>query len=140
MSIIKLSNSNIAPKERVGRGIGSGSGKTCGRGHKGLGARSGGSVKVTFEGGQNPLIKCLPKQGFNSRKALFSAKLPLSAIINLDLSKFDNVLTLKVLKDLGLIKKSILFVKIYNNMDKPGKIKFKLDGIKVTKSIQELMD
>lgn len=140
MSIIKLSNSNIASKERVGRGIGSGSGKTSGRGHKGLGARSGGTVKVTFEGGQNPLIKCLPKQGFNSRKALFSVKLPLSAIINLDLSKFDNVLTLKVLKDLGLIKKSILFVKIYNNMDKPGKIKFKLDGIKVTKSIQELMD
>ena len=58
------------PKARVGRGIGSGSGKTCGRGHKGQKARSGGYHKVGFEGGQMPMQRRLPKFGFTSRKSL----------------------------------------------------------------------
>ena len=65
--------STHAPK-RVGRGIGSGLGKTCGRGHKGQKSRSGGSVKPGFEGGQMPLQRRLPKFGFTSRKAAFVAE------------------------------------------------------------------
>ena len=75
---------NISPAEgskkarkRVGRGIGSGSGKTAGRGHKGQKSRSGGYHKVGFEGGQMPLQRRLPKVGFNSRKARLSAELRL---------------------------------------------------------------
>ena len=68
-----------APK-RVGRGIGSGLGKTCGRGHKGQKSRSGGSVKPGFEGGQMPLQRRLPKFGFTSRKAAFVAEVRLSEL------------------------------------------------------------
>ena len=59
------------PAKRVGRGIGSGKGKTCGRGHKGQKARAGGYHKVGFEGGQMPLQRRIPKSGFRSRKALY---------------------------------------------------------------------
>lgn len=71
--------SNKAAK-RVGRGIGSGSGKTCGRGHKGQKSRSGGSVRVGFEGGQMPLQMRLPKFGFSSRIGRYSAEVRLSEI------------------------------------------------------------
>jgi len=63
--------------KRVGRGIGSGTGKTCGRGHKGQKSRSGGSTKIGFEGGQMPLQRRLPKVGFNSRSAKHSAEVRL---------------------------------------------------------------
>ena len=59
-------------KKRVARGIGSGLGKTAGRGHKGLKSRSGGGVKATFEGGQMPLHRRVPKYGFTSRKSRFT--------------------------------------------------------------------
>ena len=71
--------SNKAAK-RVGRGIGSGSGKTCGRGHKGQKSRTGGGVRVGFEGGQMPLQMRLPKFGFSSRVGRFSAEVRLSEI------------------------------------------------------------
>ena len=71
--------SNKAAK-RVGRGIGSGNGKTAGRGHKGQKSRSGGSVRAGFEGGQMPLQMRLPKFGFTSRKSRFSAEVRLSEI------------------------------------------------------------
>lgn len=73
-------SSSIGTKKhsrRVGRGIGSGFGKTCGRGHKGQKARSGGYHKVGFEGGQMPLQRCLPKFGFTSRKKRYTAELRL---------------------------------------------------------------
>ncbi|GFN45089.1 50S ribosomal protein L15 [Candidatus Regiella insecticola] len=69
-----------APK-RVGRGIGSGLGKTCGRGHKGQNSRSGGGVRRGFEGGQMPLYRRLPKFGFTSRKAMVTAEVRLSELI-----------------------------------------------------------
>jgi large subunit ribosomal protein L15 len=68
------------PGKRVGRGIGSGTGKTCGRGHKGQKSRSGGFHKVGFEGGQMPLQRRLPKVGFNSRSAKHSAEVRLHEI------------------------------------------------------------
>ena len=80
--------STHAPK-RVGRGIGSGTGKTCGRGHKGQKSRSGGSVKPGFEGGQMPLQRRLPKFGFTSRKAAFVAEVRLSELASMNVDVID---------------------------------------------------
>ena len=80
--------STYAPK-RVGRGIGSGLGKTCGRGHKGQKSRSGGSVKPGFEGGQMPLQRRLPKFGFTSRKAAFVAEVRLSELASMKVDVID---------------------------------------------------
>ena len=75
--------------KRVGRGIGSGTGKTAGRGHKGQKSRSGGFHKVGFEGGQMPLQRRLPKVGFNSRSAKLSAEVRLNELINIDADVID---------------------------------------------------
>ena len=72
LSQLKPKNNSKSPKKRVGRGIGSGTGKTCGRGHKGQKSRSGGKVQVGFEGGQMPLQRRLPKVGFTARVNRFS--------------------------------------------------------------------
>ena len=80
--------STHAPK-RVGRGIGSGLGKTRGRGHKGQKSRSGGSVKPGFEGGQMPLQRRLPKFGFTSRKAAFVAEVRLSELASMKVDVID---------------------------------------------------
>ena len=72
------------PRKRVGRGIGSGLGKTAGRGHKGQKSRSGGFHKVGFEGGQMPLQRRLPKRGFRSRKSLFAAEVRLSELAKVE--------------------------------------------------------
>ena len=80
--------STHAPK-RVGRGIGSGLGKTCGRGHKGQKSRSGGSVKPGFEGGQMPLQRRLPKFGFTSRKAAFVAEVRLGELASMKVDVID---------------------------------------------------
>ncbi|MCW8852948.1 MAG: 50S ribosomal protein L15 [Gammaproteobacteria bacterium] len=75
--------------KRVGRGIGSGTGKTCGRGHKGQKSRSGGFSKVGFEGGQMPLQRRLPKVGFASRSAKLSAEVRLSELTKVDADVID---------------------------------------------------
>lgn len=75
--------------KRVGRGIGSGTGKTCGRGHKGQKSRSGGFSKVGFEGGQMPLQRRLPKVGFASRSAKLSAEVRLSELTRVDADVID---------------------------------------------------
>lgn len=96
----------------VGRGIGSGTGKTAGKGHKGQKARSGGSIRRGFEGGQTPLYRRIPKRGFNNRFAKEYA------IVNIaDLECFDNDTTVdsKVLIEKGLIKKELDGVKILGN-------------------------
>lgn len=81
--------------KRVGRGIGSTLGKTCGRGHKGQKSRSGGFHKVGFEGGQMPLQRRLPKIGFRSRSAKFSSEVRLQELENLEVTNIDlNVLIL----------------------------------------------
>ncbi len=76
----KPARGSTKPSKRVGRGIGCGSGKTAGRGHKGQKSRSGGSVRAGFEGGQMPLQMRLPKFGFTSRKSRFSVEVRLSEI------------------------------------------------------------
>ena len=75
--------------KRVGRGIGSGTGKTCGRGHKGQKSRSGGFHKVGFEGGQMPLQRRLPKVGFSSRSAKHSAEVRLTELANIEVDVID---------------------------------------------------
>lgn len=124
--------SRTAPK-RVGRGIGSGLGKTCGRGHKGQKARKSFKIGAGFEGGQMPLHRRLPKFGFICQKALLSESLRLSDLNNLD----AQVLSLDALKEAGMVRKTTRTVKIY----KHGEIKKALTvkGIKLTKSVREMI-
>lgn len=118
---------NITPTEgafkerkRVGRGTGSGLGKTSGKGHKGQNARSGGGVRVGFEGGQLPLFRRLPKRGFSN--ANFKIRY---ATINLsDLNNFEDgaVVSPELLKEMGLVKKQLDGIKVLGN----GKLSKKL--------------
>lgn len=95
-------------KRRVGRGIGSGLGKTAGRGHKGQKSRSGGYHKVGFEGGQMPMQRRLPKRGFKSAKLQFNAEVTLGQLNLIDATEID-VLTLK---QLGLVPQLAKRVKL----------------------------
>lgn len=98
--------------KRIGRGHGSGNGKTAGKGHKGQNARSGGGVRIGFEGGQMPLARRIPKRGFNN---IFATKY---AIVNVgDLNKFKDgtVVDTELLKAAGLVKKVNDGVKILGN-------------------------
>ena len=80
LNTLKPGAGSRSPVKRVGRGMGSGLGKTCGRGHKGQKSRSGGTVRPGFEGGQQPLQMRLPKFGFNSAKARITAEVTLSEV------------------------------------------------------------
>ena len=107
-------------RKRVGRGVGSGLGKTSGKGHKGQNARSGGGVRPGFEGGQLPLFRRLPKRGFSN--ARFKTRY---ATINLsDLNRFEDgaVVTPELLKEMGLIKNQLDGIKVLGN----GKLEKKL--------------
>ena len=95
-------------KRRVGRGIGSGIGKTAGRGHKGQKSRAGGYHKVGFEGGQMPLQRRLPKRGFKSHLLQFNAEVTLESLEQLGISDVD----LLVLKHAGLVSEKAKVVKI----------------------------
>ncbi|MBQ0755492.1 MAG: 50S ribosomal protein L15 [Amphritea sp.] len=118
--------SKHAPK-RVGRGIGSGLGKTCGRGHKGQKSRSGGSVRPGFEGGQMPLQRRLPKFGFTSRQAAFVAEIRLNELTKVD----GDVVDLEALKKADIIKDSIKRARVIlsGEINKAVTVK----GLKVTK-------
>ncbi|MDD6826681.1 MAG: 50S ribosomal protein L15 [Oscillospiraceae bacterium] len=108
--------------KRVGRGNGSGNGKTAGKGHKGQKARSGGGVRIGFEGGQMPIMRRIPKRGFNN---IFAKKF---AIINVsDLNKFTDgtVVDAELLKAAGLIKKEYDGVKVLGNGDVTSKVTVK---------------
>ncbi|MFN4004705.1 MAG: 50S ribosomal protein L15 [Hylemonella sp.] len=113
-------------KRRVGRGIGSGLGKTAGRGHKGQKSRSGGYHKVGFEGGQMPMHRRLPKRGFKSQSLKFNAEVTLRALDQLGADTVD----LLTLKQAGLVGELAKVVKVI----KSGEIKraVKLQGIGVT--------
>jgi large subunit ribosomal protein L15 len=97
-------------KRRVGRGIGSGLGKTAGRGHKGQKSRSGGYHKVGFEGGQMPMYRRLPKRGFKSAQLKFNAEVTLSALEALGATEVD----LLTLKQAGLVGQIAAVVKVIN--------------------------
>jgi len=97
-------------KRRVGRGIGSGLGKTSGRGHKGQKSRAGGYHKVGFEGGQMPMQRRLPKRGFKSHLLKFNAEVTLSALEQLGLAEVD-LLALKTAGLVGQLAKNVKVVK-----------------------------
>jgi len=120
--------------KRVGRGIGSGLGKTGGRGHKGQKSRSGGKVRVGFEGGQMPMQRRLPKFGFTSRKSLVSTEVNLYEIAKVE----GDVVDLNALQAAGLVKKNIQFVKVVKSGEVSRAVTVK--GIKVSKGAREAIE
>lgn len=126
LNSIKPAAGSKHARRRVGRGIGSGLGKTAGRGHKGQKSRSGGYHKVGFEGGQMPLQRRLPKRGFKSQTLKYNAEVTLSALSQLGLADVDML----ALKQAGLVSQMIKVVKIV----KSGEIStaVKLTGVGAT--------
>lgn len=114
-------------KRRVGRGIGSGLGKTAGRGHKGQKSRSGGYHKVGFEGGQMPLQRRLPKRGFKSHLLKYNAEVTLSELQALDATEVDVL----VLKQAGLIPQLAKVVKVIKSGELSKKVSLKGIGATV---------
>ena len=120
--------------KRVGRGIGSGNGKTGGRGHKGQKARSGGSVRPGFEGGQMPMQKRLPKFGFSSRIARVTAQIRTSELAAVS----DDVIDLSALKRADLVGTHIERAKIFLSGDVTKAVTIK--GLGVTKGAKEAIE
>ncbi len=121
-------------KRRVGRGIGSGIGKTAGRGHKGQKSRAGGYHKVGFEGGQMPLQRRLPKRGFKSHLLKFNAEVTLTALEQLGLAEVD----LLALKTAGLVGQLAKNVKIIKTGELTKAVK--LNGIGATAAAKAIIE
>ncbi len=121
-------------KKRVGRGIGSGLGKTGGRGHKGLKSRSGGKVRAGFEGGQMPLQQRLPKFGFTSRKSLVKDEVTLNEIAKVD----GDLVELSTLQAAGIVTKGTKAVKVIKSGEITRAITVK--GVGVTKGAREAIE
>jgi len=132
-SISSASGARKKPK-RVGRGIGCTDGKTCGRGHKGQKARAGGYHKVGFEGGQMPLQRRLPKVGFNSSMAKYSAEVRLSELEGLDVEVID----IDALKKHSVVAAKVSKVKVIKSgcLSKAVCIK----GLQVTPGAKEMIE
>lgn len=134
LNTIKASDGARKKSRRVGRGIGCTMGKTCGRGHKGQKARSGGFHKVGFEGGQMPLQRRLPKVGFTSHKAKFSSEVRLSELNGLT----ADVIDLKVLIDADVVP---IFTKVARIIKSGSLTKaVTVKGIKVTVGAKESIE
>ena len=113
-------------RRRVGRGSGSGLGKTAGRGHKGQKSRSGGYHKVGFEGGQMPLQRRLPKRGFKSVSLKFNAEVSLATLQNLEGAEFD----VAALKAAGVVSQLAKVVKVFKSGELTRSVK--LTGVGAT--------
>lgn len=123
---LKATEGARSTKKRIGRGLGSGNGKTSGKGQKGQNSRSGGGVAIGFEGGQTPFYKRMPKRGFTNFTRLEYA------IVNLDtLEKFEDgaVVTPEVLKEAGIVKKEYDGVKVLGNGTLTKKLTVKCDKV-----------
>ncbi len=134
LNSIRAADGATSSRRRVGRGIGSGFGKTAGRGHKGQKSRAGGFHKVGFEGGQMPLQRRLPKRGFISLTKGNTAEVQLSALNKLPVDVID----IKVLKQAGIVPRTVLAAKIILT----GKVSraIKLQGILVTKGAKAAIE
>ncbi|WP_373746043.1 50S ribosomal protein L15 [Neisseria dentiae] len=134
LNTIQPAEGSTHAKRRVGRGIGSGLGKTGGRGHKGQKSRAGGFHKVGFEGGQMPLQRRLPKRGFKSLTAAANAEVRLSELELVAVSEIDVL----VLKQAGLVGANVLNVKVIAS----GSINkaITLKGIKATKGAKAAIE
>jgi len=120
--------------KRVGRGIGSGYGKTAGRGHKGQKARSGGKVSPGFEGGQMPLQKRLPKYGFSSRVSRTTAQLRLSELASVT----ADVVDLQALKDADVIRNDVERVRVFLSGEIDRSVTTR--GLKVSRGAREAIE
>ncbi len=136
---MRLNNLSPAPgsqpdAKRVGRGEGSGLGKTCARGHNGQRSRSGGYHKVGFEGGQMPLQRRIPKFGFRSRKDLRTTEVRLHEIAKVAGDTVD----LQTLRDAGVVRKNMARVKVIasGRIDRAVTVR----GVKVTKGAREAIE
>lgn len=134
LNSIKPADGAKKEKRRVGRGIGSGLGKTAGRGHKGQKSRAGGFHKVGFEGGQMPMHRRLPKRGFVSLTKADTAHVRLSELAALGVAEID----LLVLKQAGVVSGSVRAAKVYLSGE-IGKA-VKLSGIAVTKGARAAIE
>ena len=134
LNTIKPALGEKTSRKRVGRGMGSGLGKTCGRGHKGQKSRSGGFTKIGFEGGQMPLQRRLPKVGFTSRISKTTSQVTLSQLDKLT----ETDINIDVLKQNNLITKNITRVKVMLS----GEIKrsVNLTGIRATKGAKAAIE
>ena len=134
LNTIKAAGGSRTAAKRVGRGIGSGTGKTCGRGHKGQKSRAGGYHKVGFEGGQMPIQRRLPKIGFRSRKSLTTAEIRLSELNTVEGDTVDML----SLRAAGLITENVTQVKVFQSgeVSKPVTVK----GIRVTKGARAAIE
>jgi large subunit ribosomal protein L15 len=126
LNTIKPSEGSKKARRRVGRGIGSGLGKTAGRGHKGQKSRAGGYHKVGFEGGQMPMQRRLPKRGFKSHALKYNAEITLTDLQKLALAEVDML----ALKQAGLVRDMIKNVKVIKSGELSTKVALK--GIGVT--------
>lgn len=134
LNTLKPADGHTHSAKRVGRGIGSGLGKTCGRGHKGQKSRSGGFRKVGFEGGQMPLQRRLPKVGFTSRIGRVTAEIRLN-----ELSKVDgDVVSLETLKAANIIAKNVLRAKVMDSGSIETAVTIK--GLGVTKGARKAIE
>lgn len=124
-------NVNFKKKTRIGRGLGSGIGRTCGKGHKGQKARSGYSKRHCFEGGQTPLHIRLPKFGFKSRVKKYKSEIT-TKTLNL-LGK--KILNINILKEKKIIKNKIKNIKIIYNEEIKNKIDINHNKIKLSKKV-----
>lgn len=131
---LKPNPKRVRSNKRIGRGPGSGYGKTSGKGHKGMKSRSGGRVRIGFEGGQMPLQKRVPKFGFSSRVNRFTEDIRLSSLVKLNKEE----ITLKVLSEADVIKNSTKKVKIF--LDTNDCTKMKLIGLRTTASVKKLIE
>ena len=134
LNTIKPALGEKSSRKRVGRGMGSGLGKTCGRGHKGQQSRSGGFTKIGFEGGQMPLQRRLPKVGFTSRISKTTSQVTLSQLDKLS----ETDINIDVLKQNNLVTKNITRVKVMLS----GEIKraVNLTGIRATKGAKAAIE
>ena len=134
LNALKPNPKRIKASKRVGRGTGSGSGKTSGKGHKGLKSRSGGRVRVGFEGGQMPLQKRVPKYGFSSRKNNNTEQLRLSTLIQSGITEVN----IESLVEANLIKNATKKVKIFLDTDQSSKMNLK--GINTSLSVKKIIE
>ncbi|MBO6564573.1 MAG: 50S ribosomal protein L15 [Pseudomonadales bacterium] len=134
LNTLKPGTGSRSPRKRVGRGMGSGLGKTCGRGHKGQKSRSGGRIRRGFEGGQQPLQMRLPKFGFNSAKARITTEVTLSELAKVD----ADVIDVQALIDADVIKGTMKRAKVIlsGSIDKAVTLK----GIRATKGAKAAIE
>ena len=131
---LKPNPKRVKDRKRIGRGLGSGFGKTSGKGHKGLKSRSGGRVRIGFEGGQMPLQKRVPKFGFTSRKNRNTEQLRLSTLVSSGILE----VSIETLIEADLIRNSTKKVKVF--LDTDSSTKMNLKGISTTASVKKLIE